>query len=195
MKTLLVFIACLVITANGCKIRRISDGKPPKNGIFTGTDKGVTGEKMFVEKEYRDGEMIRETIRFQNQQLASERFLKAGGRTTDSLRLYYRSGQLQSMMVANDSDRIFVRGYFENGMLQFAGDTAASVEYYESGHVKYRTELQKRQIYRVLQWYENGTAKELSEWQNDKRNGRWIKWDSTGAMIHNELYDNGKQIR
>lgn len=198
MKSVFRIILIVLITlllSFGCKIRRVSDGKPPRDGVMTKTRKEITGEIMSVEEEYKEGLLVSETVRYADSTIASERFLRVLDRPTDSMRSYYRNGRLQFLLVSNDTDRIYMKGYFEDGALQIVGDTSSTIEYYENGNKKFSSLMRRRQIYQVNEWYQNGKLREMSEWWNDKRNGKRIAWDSTGKLVTNELYKDGVKIR
>jgi antitoxin component YwqK of YwqJK toxin-antitoxin module len=110
------------------------------------------------------------------------------------MRNYFRSGQLRLLLVMNDTNRVLMRGYYENGALEAYGDTATSIEYFDNGKKRSETMSKTGQIYKVVRWFRNGKKQEESEWWNDKRNGRWRQWDSAGNRIRNELYRNGTKI-
>ncbi|MFA6456005.1 MAG: hypothetical protein WCW40_04220 [Bacteroidota bacterium] len=194
MKKLMLIVLCVAFMVCGCKIRTISDGKPPKDGVIKSTRKMMNGETMEMEEHFKNSQLVREVMRFDNKNLAYERFFRTDEHPTDSMRNYYRNGQLSLLLVMNDTNRVILRGYYENGTLQAYGDTAKNIEYFDNGKKQSETLSKTGQIYKILRWYRNGLKAEESDWWNDRRNGIWREWDSTGTTVRNERYRDGQLV-
>ncbi|MCK9410263.1 MAG: hypothetical protein M0R68_14140, partial [Bacteroidetes bacterium] len=194
MKILSVFIVAviLVIVSAGCKVRRISDGKPPKDGVVLRETIDQKYGPIHAEDHYRDSRLRYVKGTYSSGTLAYERFLNREVGRLDSTAWYFPSGQLMFTMVLGYDRMLFFTEYYENGTVRVHSDTTKSNEFYLSGKKNCTIVYQNGFIVLIERWYENGKKLELSEWKNDQRHGKRCEWDSTGRLTVNEFYAQGK---
>lgn len=193
-RSLTLLLTIVLLSTSGCKIRTISDGKPPHNGVFKREIENSPFGKLTSEEHYVDGQLRYVKTKYDNGNTAYERFITDGIRQYDSNVSYYRNGQLQTAF-SFDGDKVLqLKEYYENGSLKGLSDTTMSEEFYENGHKKTQTLFRGGQVIKISKWFSTGKPKEAADWWKDKRNGQWKEWDSTGKQTRNERYkDNIKQ--
>ncbi len=198
MKSPLLWMIVLMFAAAGCKVRTISEGKPPRDGVYktTRTDFFARQKRdLEAEEHYRDGKMVKLIAWFDNGKTAFEYHTRSETREYDSTISFFRNGRTRVIMVWQDTNRVFYREYYENGFLKTRADSELNEEFFESGQKKLSSTFKNGEIVLVRRWHENGKLKELGEWKNDRRNGKWIEWDTAGNVTRNDLYRDGAFVR
>jgi antitoxin component YwqK of YwqJK toxin-antitoxin module len=190
MKRALLIIFCALILT-GCTVRRISDGKPPKDGVVQREMVDQIHGPLRGEDRYENGVLVRTEMRFKNGKRALERFYGVN----DSTVYYFRTGHTMHILVTNVQGIISYRENFEDGTVRIESDTSYTTEYYRNGTIASRMQYQNGLITTVDRWFENGKRAEHSEWLNDARNGKRMEWDSTGRVLIDERYEHNVKIQ
>lgn len=184
-------IAVLMIGVSSCKVRTISDGKPPRDGSMKKEISNPKYGPMQSEEHYRDGRLELVEGRYTNGTLAFKRYPPSGENDLDTTIWYYPSGQLYYHHVSSDDRIMHFKEYFEDGALKIESDTSISNEYYQNGTKNCTIRYSNGFVVQIERWHENGTMVERSEWRNDVRHGVRREWDSTGTQIVSERYVHG----
>lgn len=184
----------IVIAVSGCKVRTISDGKPPRDGVLK---MEVTDPKYGVlktEEQYREGHLVFVEGRFQNGSIAFQRLPMIDNYDLDTTVWFYPSGKMFYQHVSSDDRTIFFKELFEDGAVRIVSDTSISNEFYPDGTKNCTIKYQNGFVVSIDGWYRNGKRREQSEWLNDARHGIRREWDSTGRLTVNEKYQRGTLI-
>lgn len=188
---IIVTTALIMVVCTGCKVRRISDGKPPRDGVVVSEQNDSRFGKIRTEQHYREGKQVYTKGQFGNGRLAFERFNDIAGGMLDSTAWFFPSGTLFYTIVTSDERMIMFKEYSEDGALRAASDTVVSNEFYPDGKRSGTTRFENGAVISIERWHQNGRRAEVSEWRNDRRNGRYDVWDSAGRALISEWYVNG----
>jgi antitoxin component YwqK of YwqJK toxin-antitoxin module len=188
---IMMIAALFALLCTGCKVRRISDGKPPRDGVVVSQRNDPRFGMIRTEQHYREGKQVYLKGEYGDGRLAFERFNGIAGGTLDSAAWFFPSGALFHTLVTTDERIIRYKEYFEDGALRIDSDTTVNNEFYQSGKKYVVIRYENGSVVSIERWFENGKHAEVSEWRNERRHGRYETWDSTGRSLINERYVNG----
>lgn len=191
----LVVISIVLLLTDGCTIRRISDGKPPRDGVVQKEVQDPRYGTLRTEDHYKDGRLVYSKGLYRNGVVVFERFPNRGEGGLDSSVWFFPSGTLYYMLIGSDDRIIRFREFFENGAVRIVSDTSQTDEFYRSGRPSARLRSQNGSIVAIDHWFENGRKAEYSEWLNDQRHGIRNEWDSLGRQTVRERYEHGVRLK
>jgi antitoxin component YwqK of YwqJK toxin-antitoxin module len=195
MRSIAVALVVVMIVSAGCKVRRISDGKPPHDGVVKKEVKDPRYGTMQAEDHYRDGRLYYSRGFYSGGTTAFERFWHPNEFVVDSTVSYFPSGKMSSVMISSDNLILSFREYFEDGATRIVSDTSRNDEFYHNGTKSCTILFRNGMAESIERWYENGRRMELSEWKNDQRHGKRFEWDSAGRQTVKEFYRQGTLIQ
>lgn len=189
MRILFFLLFALLLT--GCTVRRISDGKPPKDGVVHREMQDPLHGPLQGEDQYQNGVLVRTEMRFRNGVKAFERFYGMNDSTVN----YYPTGRTMHILVSNEQNIVSFQEFYDDGAVKVISDPVLNTEYYRNGAVASRMQFKNGLITTIDRWFGNGRRAEHSEWLNDARHGQRIEWDSTGRIVVNERYTHNVKIQ
>lgn len=169
-----VLILVIVMLLYGCRIYR----KIPENGIaYSERYNIVFRDVLDVEDHFVDGRLTRSLAYHANGIVAVD--MRSNGGNPDSVRTdyYYSNGQKMRETLLISDTLMLENDWYDDGMQRLS---------FVLGANNYQL---------VRRWHANGIRSEESEWRGNKRNGKFIEWDSSGRKTRNESYHHGVKIR
>jgi antitoxin component YwqK of YwqJK toxin-antitoxin module len=194
-KFIIIAAVMLLFTANGCKVRTVSQGKPPRDGVVTKEVNDAKYGKIKEELFYREGRLEYVQGTFDNGKRAYEKYLVPHDGIVDSTVWFYPSGALNFTIVSADERILRFKELYENGAVRMISDTSESNEFYIGGQKNCRILYENSSVISIERWFENGKRMEYSEWQHELRHGKHQEWDSTGRSVINDKYQRGTLLR
>lgn len=194
IRSIAAVLVVVVILSAGCKVRKISDGKPPRDGVVKKELNDPRYGTIQAEDHYRDGRLYYSKGFYGSGATAFERFWHPNENVVDSMVSYFPTGKVNYVMVSSDNRILSFREYFEDGVTKIVSDTSRSDEFYHNGTKSCTILFQNSMTVSIERWYENGKRMEYSEWKNDQRHGKRFEWDSAGQQTVKEFYRQGTLI-
>lgn len=175
MRILLIIIIGIVLFS-GCKPRTKHDNEIPENGVVKRkvTLRAYPGKELEVENEYRNKQLVRNQVYYPNGKTMNRYVLIDSAAWKWEMDAYYESGAMRSRSIASTDSFRKETDWYDNGQVQ--------TDFTRRGGNKDS----------VVHYFRNGVKKEIAEFLDNKRNGRWQEWDSLGHQTRNEVYRNGK---
>jgi antitoxin component YwqK of YwqJK toxin-antitoxin module len=189
-RSYIICVLLMLFAAAGCKVRTISQGKPPRDGVFKRNIVDPKYGTLHTEEHYQDGVLKYVKGNYRNGVRAFERFKDAN---RDSSIWFFPSGPMNYCIVSINDRVMSFRELYESGAVKLESDTSVSREYYPGGEKNCTIRYKDGLVVSIERWYENGRRQELSEWLNDQRHGRRFEWDETGKQTVKEYYVNGER--
>ena len=194
----LLIIIFIVIVAGSITVNMLYAKKHVKNKTIFETVNSKKHGEISYERYYSNGKNTRALGFYKDGSLKSEYYLMDNTGTSFKFISYYPNKKMETRSlnwVENGERQYLYEEYFEDGRIRKReGSQLLKWEYYDENGEPTVIYLRGGNRTTETSYYPGWKRQEESEYLNNKRDGHWIQWDTTGNVTKNEEYKDGIRV-